>query len=346
MDCERTALGHRGVVTSAALLVAWMAATPARAGEDALPVGVKPLRDVVVYPQLSAPATNLSLNDSRLSAQVAARILAIPVQVGQVVLSGKALALLDPADYQLQVAQAEAALRGAQAKLDLAEYQLQRAQTLAEKKAIADEQLRQRQAEAAGLKAERDALEAALAKARADLDRTTIRAPFKGVVMERLAKVGELTTPGAAVIRLLDLEHLEVSADVRAGDADSLAQATKPLFVNDDHQFPLRLRVVAPVVEERERSREARLTFADHPALPGAAGRLIWHDATPHVPPELLVRRGDQLGIFVLNGGRAHFVSLPGAQEGRPAAVSIPADSRIITGGRFKLQDGDTVAPQ
>ena len=59
-----------------------------------------------------------------------------------------------------------------------------------------------------------------------------------------------------------------------------------------------------------------------------------------HIPAELLVKRGEQLGVFVNQNGSAHFQALPDAQSGRPAAISLPADTQIIITGQFALQEG------
>ena len=45
-----------------------------------------------------------------------------------------------------------------------------------------------------------------------DLEQTELRAPFPGVVTERLAQRGEYVTTGAAIAHLVDTVHLEVRA--------------------------------------------------------------------------------------------------------------------------------------
>ena len=85
---------------------------------------------------------------------------------------------------------------------------------------------------------------------------------------------------------------------------------------------------------------EARLAFAGDVAAPGAAGRIVWRESAPHLPPEIVVRRKGHLGVFVDARGVARFWKLPGAQEGRPAPVDLPADARVVVRGQLTLQDG------
>jgi RND family efflux transporter MFP subunit len=310
----------------------------------AVPVTTKPLRDVAVYPQVSVPASALSLNDSKVSAEVRAVILDVPAQVGQIVKEGDVLMRLDATDYQLAVQRAQAALNGVHAKLELAEFQLERAQKLTQQEAVSEELLKQRTAEVKSLQAELQAQQNALQSAQRDLKRCEIRAPFRAVVKERLAFVGELANPGMPLLRLLDVEHMEVSAKVQADDVESLQAAKTPQFSAQGKDYALRLRVVTAAYDPLERSREARLLFTGAAALPGAAGNLVWRDARAHVPADLLVRREGKLGVFIAESGKARFIALPEAQEGRPALANIAPDKPVIVDGRFSVKDGDEIA--
>ena len=333
----------RGGAFGALLL---LLAAPLGAVPEARPVIAQPLSALMVLPERSASATCLSLNDSRISTEVAGTVSEIPIKVGDTVKRGDVIARLDNKDYRLDVAREQAALQSVVASLSLAEYELERAVSLREKQAVSEEHLRQRQADVDRLRAEHEAREAVLARAKRDLKRAEVHAPFKGVVLERLGRVGELAGPGTPLIRLLDLEQVEVSAPIRPGDAPSLASAQSIDFVADGRRYPLHLRVITPAVNGRERTREARFVFATEMALPGTPGRVVWREATPHLPAHLIVRRGDQLGVFLFDQGHARFLPLKGAQEGRPAPVQLAADALIVTEGRFTLQDGDPVKRQ
>ncbi|WP_181919666.1 efflux RND transporter periplasmic adaptor subunit [Alkalilimnicola ehrlichii] len=311
-----------------------------------VPVSAQPLDELVVFPEVSAPASVLSLNDSRISAQVNARVLEVPIRVGDVVSEGAVLARLDGTDYQLQVAQTQASLRVLAARIELAQYQLERKQKLMDTGDVSEEEVKRHRTEVASLLGEREAQEAVLARARADLERTTLRAPFGGVVMERLAQVGELVSPGAPVVRLLDLDSIEVSARIRTEDVATLDEVRDVVFAVGGVRYPLTLRAVAPAVDNRDRSQEVRLSFSGERPLPGTAGRLSWRSDVPHLPPGMVLSRGGRLGVFVVDDGeqpRARFVPLEQAREGRAAPLSDTLEGLLVTDGRFRLQDGDPV---
>ena len=85
--------------------------------------------------------------------------------------------------------------------------------------------------------------------------------------------------------------------------------------------------------------------FAKAAPAPGSSGVLRWRDPRAFVPADYLIRRNGTPSVFVVSQGRARFVPLPGAQEGRPAAVvALPADVELVTDGRFALQDGMAVS--
>ena len=57
----------------------------------------------------------------------------------------------------------------------------------------------------------------------------------------------------------------------------------------------------------------------------------------------MLVRRGKDLGIFLLDGDKARFHPLPKAVEGQPCVVDLPDDSQMIVDGREVVTDGESV---
>ena len=183
-----------------------------------------------------------------------------------------------------------------------------------------------------------------MVQARRNVERCSLRAPFKAVVMERLIGVGEKAQPGKPLLRLLDLSALEVSAQVPAFDAARLPKVNGITLQVDEKSYPLKLRSVVPALDPKSRSRELRLDFVAESAQPGSSGRLQWQQPTPHLPAEYLLRRGGEYGVFVVVEGKAEFVMIAHAREGSAIAVSLPGDTPVITEGRFGLNHGDAVS--
>lgn len=324
--------------------LALLAAIPALAQSRPPAVSARAFGEIALHPEREAYAAVISLNDSKVSAEVSARIVDIPVQVGQVVERGAVLARLDPEDYRLELERAAAALKASQARAELAQAQLARARALVEQRFISQEALNQRESEAKTIDAEVAANRAQLATARRGLEKCTVRAPFKAIVRQRLGQVGESAAPGTPLVQILDAGRMEVSAALQPADARELAQVPQTAFATQSQRYPVRLLRIVPALDPRERSQEARFAFVREGALPGTAGRVLWRTLRPHLPADLVVRRDGGLGVFVAESGRARFVPLPEAEEGRPAPADLPAAALVVTEGRLQLRPGDPIS--
>lgn len=319
-----------------------LACVPAMA---ALPATVKtrPLAELALHPVREASAQVVSLNLARLSAELAAPVASIPVEPGQRIAKGAVVAELDCGDTRIAAQRAQAALESAQARLKLAQLQLQRSTELAARNFISSDALDAKRTEVAVIAAEVRLNAASQAAAQRDIGKCTVRSPYPAIVEARLAQVGEWASPGAPLVQLWDTSRLQLAVQVQVEDADSMTQA-QPVFVSQGREVAVKLLRVSPALNPASRTREARFAFPGAAPAPGSHGVLRWRDARAFVPADFLVRRNDVLGVFVVREGRAHFVALPGAQEGRPApAASLGTDARVVTDGRFTLQDGMAV---
>lgn len=327
-------------------LAALLCATQPLAAEGAAArqVTVKPLAELVTHPKGSAPALAVSLNESRVSAELAAVVKRVAVRVGDRVEAGEPLVELACDDFRLRQSRSEAALKAAEARQEFASAQLARAESLRSGDNLAEELLQQRRSESAAAKADHAAAEADLRSARLDVARCSVTAPFAGVVLARQIAEGEWAAPGAAVVTLLDSRRLELSAQIGVEDAEAVRGAKELRFTANGESYPVTLRSLPGRVDPKLRQREARLLFGERTPLPGEAGRLEWRSATPHLPANFAVRRDDRLGVFVEEQGRARFVELPGAIEGRPLPAAPLADgARLVVEGRQTLRDGDAI---
>lgn len=311
----------------------------------AAPLAVKtvPLESAVFHPQREASAQVVSLNLAKLSAELSARIERIPVEPGQRIAKGAVVAELDCADARIAARRAQAALESSQARLKLAEQQLQRSRELAAQNFISSDALDARKTDVAVMAADVKLNAAAHAAARRDVGKCTLRSPYPAIVDARLAQVGELATPGTPIVQLWDTSRLQLAAQLQVGDAERVAQA-QPVFVSQGREHRLKLLRVSPALNPAARTREARFSFVGDAPAPGAHGVLRWRDPQAFVRADYIVKRNGTLGAFVVEGGRARFVALPDAQEGRPAsAAPLPARAALVSDGRFALQDGMAV---
>jgi RND family efflux transporter MFP subunit len=329
---------------AAALLAAVTA--PAALAQSATPVGVRSLGELLVDSPAQAPAEVESLSAGTLSAEVTAVIAAFEVPPQTRVAAGAPLVRLDDTDYRLALRQSEAQLGAARARVELVEGRLARARRLVADGFVSVDDVAALETELAVARADARVQEAAVAVARRALDKTVIRAPSAGLAGSRLAAAGQLAMPGTPLVVFTDLDQVELRADIPAADAASLTAGNHARFESLGQNYPVRLLRLADTIDAGTRTREARLAFtADVPAV-GSQGRLTWQRPTGLLPASLLVRREGRLGVFVLEGDRVRFHPVEGAQEGRAAAIDLPADTPIVVQGREALADGDRVHAQ
>jgi RND family efflux transporter MFP subunit len=170
---------------------------------------------------------------SPIGPSVPGRILAVFVHVGDEVPLGTPLFQIDPGPYAIAVQAAEAGLALARAELDNAREDARSAAALAEKEIVSREQHRQIRTRLAIAGARVEQAESALARARDDLFRTFVLAPYAAIVVERLAHEGTMATvtPNTTVVVLHAAGELEAvlsvpeatGVSVRTGDAVRLS---------------------------------------------------------------------------------------------------------------------------
>ncbi len=313
------------------------AATSVTAAEPVVRVRVQPLSEIAVTLSESAPATVVSLNQARVSSQLAGVIESIDVEVGEHAAAGEVLATLDCTDYRQNLARGEAQLEALRARRRLADEQLKRALKLLPTRNISEEQVNQRRAEYDAAAAELVAQRAQIAIAERQVDNCRIDSPYDGVVIRRHASKGDFVSPGSPIVDVLDTADLEVSTRVPLAAVERLEEQ-RLVFRTERRDYPVRLRTLLPLVDESSRSREARLVFEGESALAGTPGRLVWLTDRPAIPGHLMVERADELGLFVAVNGQARFVPLPGALAGRPVQTDLEPATRIVTEGRHLLE--------
>lgn len=313
------------------------------AAQEAIAVSVQPLSEVLVDLERSAAAEVMALNQAVISAEITGVIRQIHADVGTEVKQGDLLVEIDPTDWQLALEQAEAGLATSQAQKAQADVRLQRAQQLIEGNYLSADELLARETDAQVAAAQIRLQQAAVAIARRNLAKCRILAPFSGVVSSRSGQVGSLVAAGNALLVLSENDRIELSAEIPDDIADSLQRAGQIEFHSRNESWLLQLLRLSPLIETERRSRSARFSFSQQAPAVGRSGEVVWRVSRGLLPANLLVQRKGQLGIFLAEEGKARFLALPGAQEGRPVVVDLPPDSIIVVTGRERLQHGDMI---
>lgn len=285
--------------------------------------------------------------DSSISAQISAIINQFHVDTGHAVSKGDLLVSLDCRENQLKVDQANANLKAEKVQLGLARIQFDQARKLDKQGNISKELFNQREAEVNRLKATVENRKAALSVAAINVERCEIKAPYDGYITERMASVGELTQPGTHLLQLISKSNNIVEVKINTRLLDSFSRGNNYQFEFNNQSYSLKVDFILPVLDTSTRNHIARLSFVDQQAVTGSVGRVSWQDDLASIPPSYIVQRDKKLGIFVVDESGdskiARFIEIKDASEGKAVRMSLDADTRIITKGRFSVNDGDVL---
>lgn len=198
-----------------------------------------------------------------ITAQVSGQVNAVNVIENAAVGSGGALLSINPEEYQLALAEAEASLRTAEAQY--------RETTLFDER-ITDPAIRSERQKAARAKSGLDRAEVAVAKAKLELSRSRVRAPFAGRIANIKVQPGQFARPGDELMTVVELGRVKVEVQVLEGQIAFLtpgrtARVHFAAFPNES--FVGRIETINPMVDEKTRS--ARVVVS----VPNPHGRLL-----------------------------------------------------------------------
>ena len=157
-------------------------------------------------------------SDISLSPQVSGRVVDVSpsVRAGAFFEADEVLFQIDPRDYEVAVSRAQAGLADARSALDQlnAEAEINRAEWRREYPDRDITPLAAREPQLAAARARVEAAEADLAQARLNLERTRIRFPFRGRVIDSRISTGQLVSAGQSYGAVYDISTLEIVAPI------------------------------------------------------------------------------------------------------------------------------------
>ena len=145
-----------------------------------------------------------------IAAQISGEVVALPVVDNQTVKKGDVLFEIEPVDYKLALAQAEALVQSRQDQAAIAQQDAERREKLgaqavsAEERNTSQSSYQQAQAAYASAVAQRD-------QARVNLDRTIVRSPVNGYVTNLTLRVGDYATPGQSKLTVVDSDSFWIA---------------------------------------------------------------------------------------------------------------------------------------
>lgn len=301
-----------------------------------------------------------------LSTDIPGRLVELHVEEGSRVEEGQLIARLDVRELTAARDRAAADLRRAEANLRLAELQLERVRPLVTDGDASQADLDRAEADVDVAKADVAALRAALDEIEVRIDKSSVYAPFSGMVIEKNAEVGEIvssvsagTNSRGAVVTVVDFSSLEVQVELAQTSLAAARVGAPVRIVLDafpDDPYPGRVRQIWPTADRQKATVELRVEFLerDERILPdmGVRATFLEEAETGSVAPRVLipssaVRPGPDPAVFILDGGTAVLRRVTIEPVDEPGMVQVLDGLRgaelLIDAPAATLEDGSRV---
>ena len=326
-------------------------------------------------PILTASGYVVARRKAVVSAKIQGRLAELKVEEGSRVREGEIIAKLESADYEAQVTRARAQVQRADADLAENQRQLQLSERLTREKVLAEDQ---RDAAQSRVRIAEAALKQAQAEQQINealLQNTVIRAPFSGVVVKKMAEVGEsvapippgvnISTASGAIVALADLDTLEVEADVSESNVAKLgsnqpAEVTVEAF--PERRYKAVMRQVIPTADRTKATVQVKVTILDKDkdlkpemsakvtflelAKVAEAGSSAPPPAVVSVPKAAVVNRDGRSVVFEIREGKVRSRAVVVGPERSGQMVvreGLSGGETLVQNPPETLKDGDAV---
>ncbi len=337
------------------LLLPLLLATPVLAQQQA-PASVVQVASVSrteLAPTVAVPGTIYSRNDVQVTAGVTGQLIGV-AEPGTFIEKGDSIARIDSGPLQLQRAEQEALLKRAEINVRQLESQLSRQRELEGSNLVSEFELEQTEANRDLAISDTTITKVRIRQIDDQIRRANIRAPFSGVVINRVHRAGEDVARGEILAQMTDIQNMEVRAFVplkhlsrtTAGDAiEVFATGTR---------FEGRIRALIPTGDIRSQTFEARIDLPQSASANWTVGQLV-SVAVPirarrislAVPRDALVLRNEGTFVFRVNDDNvAERVAVElGDSSGELIAVTGPLHEgdRVAVRGAENLSEGTAV---
>lgn len=359
------------IAVMAGIAVGW--AAPASAQQRAAGVLVEQVDTRDIRDTQSVIGRLVATQQSAVAARIGGVINSVTFVIGDAIAKDQTLAVLDTQRAMLakrvaeaSVGVAEAEINVADAKLKLAEQAFERQESLLKSTAFSRSRYDDLKQQAVQARSERARALAQLQTAKSNLDQaayelehSTIRAPFAGIVVARQAQPGQYVSQGGVIATLLDVANLEVEADVPSRIAIGLRNGQKVTAVFESGvRKTVTLRSTIPVQNVSTQTRPVRFSakleeLGDGHIAIGSAVTLDVPVSAPRqvisAPKDALIQNRGGWMVYVVADGKAEArrVELGQAVGDRiEITTGLKAGELVVVRGNERLRPGQAVKPE
>ena len=290
-----------------------------------------------------------------LKAEIDERVIEIFFEEGSMVESGQILIKLNDAKVKAQIDELKSRLRQIDLQLANSKKKLVRKKPLVKKNLVSRQEFDDLKTKIEIEKAAITEIKAQLTYARELFKNTEIRAPFAGATSERLISVGDFLKRGNPVVRMVQLDPLEISFRVDEKYKTRL-YLNQPVEITAAAQpkrkFTGTVFFISPDIDVSTRTFliKSRITNKEHLLNPGmfAHATIITetHKNALMILGESIVQLENESYVYVLNNDKAKKIPVQVLLiEDHEAEVlgDLKPGHKIVVEGKYALNDGASV---
>ena len=258
----------------------------------------------MLAPSVEVPGTVISRFDSRLASELDAKLVWI-AEVGTEVSDGDTVARLEDFTFKIREMEAQSLVEREQARVTFLDSELKRLEQLSERNLSAKSQYDRTVSDLAVARSDHKIAQAQLGYAKIAMHITHIRAPFDGIVTERLRSIGERLNVADEVVRLVDPNSLEVVARAPLSTVNFIDKGDVLSLGNDFRSGDAPIRTIVPFGDPQSHMFEVRLDADPEVWTVGESVRLTMPTAAAKevlaVPRDALILRREGTSVFKIN---------------------------------------------
>ncbi len=313
-------------------------------------VQVEEAINIEIAPFIWVSGTVIGRFDSKIAAEVTG-VLKSVLDAGDRLNENDVIAKIDDMTYQLALNEISAEVMPIETMVEFYRKEAGRLEKLAKQNNAARNQLDQTQASHDEAQAKIRIVRAKLAMAHDELNKTTVRAPFSGVVTERYKTPGERVEAGDLIVRLINTDKLEIQTRISQESINHIKAGDTLSIKGPSSETNGIVRAVIPVGDDVSRLYEVRIEFNEETWSAGTAVQV----ASPvnkkqnviAVSRDALVIR--QSGIVIYRINKENQAELIPVKTGIANTTHIQVigdvneNDKIVIRGNERLRPGQTV---
>lgn len=320
--------------------------------DPAVPVKIVTATSGDIQEIFSTTGTVEAATKTSVASKISGRVAQVTVELGDFVSKGQTLAVLEKTDFINQLNQAKTSLLQAETNLSQSKTNFNRIQKL-----FAEEMVSQQEYDNA--KTQYDIAlnqvhqaQINVAMSEEQLQNTEIKAPISGYIGERKINAGEMATPGASLMDIVDLSRVYVTinlSDSYIAQTKIGQKATVKLPSTPDKTFSGTVYQISPAAHSTSKMFPVKILL-DNSARIFKDGMLAEvkmnfneQKNVIQIPVEAVIDETGTKAVFVIKDNQAHRKNVEvGISNGKTIEIisGIDINDQVVVLGQNNLEDG------